>query len=229
MMIRYIYLLAIALTVSNCTSSKINNKTNVVEKKEKQFTTDFYNPSAYTVNKKKVYKLSERKSFDIRIRNLGTKNLFIPKPLTLGREVLVKLFIKNDITGEFEPYKQKSKIAISSSHYNASVYRREIDSIRNGQSLDFKNFKVDPKTIIVDEGSYFAEISIDLARFGYFRLITTELIFDVVSDSTNIEELEKSNIDILKRTEAEQYSASIKLRMKANKKKKSKAKKDSIN
>ncbi|WP_290696820.1 hypothetical protein [Lacinutrix sp.] len=178
MRIKYINMFALCLIMLFSCSSVRNITTKELEIKANEYTTYFYSPIASILNKKKEYLITERKNFDIRLINMGTKELFVPNPIANGHEISIKLFRKNELD-KYIAYVQKSKIAISNSHAGTSVLRRNIDSIKNGKPLIFKNLQVDPNIKIVDKGSYYAKIEIDLAKFGYFRIIKTEFYFEV--------------------------------------------------
>lgn len=207
--------------VMNCTplKSKISKEVELKTANKKEIkepiTTEFYQILAFATPRSRIYKLKDRKSFDLKISNIGTKDLFVPKWFDKSSGKASELYI--------ELYKQESKIVQKNIH--TRTMNRSILSSKNGEWLCFENLELDAFLTIVDKGKYLAKIYIDLSNFGYFKIIESSAFFEVVSDSTDIEELKKSNIDILKRTDAEQYSADLKLRMEANNKKKSKAKK----
>lgn len=214
-----------------CSSLKNKNVNTVDTKKvtKEPITTEFYSILAFANPKSKIYKLSELKLFDLKLINIGTKDLYVPEWLdkSYGKhsELYIELLKKSN--GEYKKYEQKDKIVLTNIHTETN--NRNILSTKNGSCLSFKKLRLDSFLKIVDEGEYYAKVFIDLSNFGYFKLIEANTFFEVVSDSIDINKLKKSNKSILKRTEAEQYEADLKMRIENFYKKKSRIKKDSIN
>lgn len=139
-------------------------------------TTDFYNIITLLDTKKK-YTIKEKKIFDIRIINYGQKEIFIPEWLTKN-ELKIELYKKKGKT--FKPYEQENSILIK--HISSySTKDRVINSSVNGELICFKNIELDRYLPLVDDGIYYAKITIDLSNFGYFKPLVKQTDIFVIA------------------------------------------------
>jgi hypothetical protein len=174
----FIYILCGVSLFFSCSTLKNNNEVIDVEKNELGFT-EFYKILVIPKLKKESFSIKEKKFFDLKIINNGTKNLYIPKwfDLSSGRnsELYIELYKKNE--NSYEIYKQFNSLVITNNQSN--TYEREILLTKNGTTVCINNIELDSFLKIVDEGSYKAKIYIDLSNFGYFKVLETEAFFEV--------------------------------------------------
>ncbi|MEM9680132.1 MAG: hypothetical protein AAF901_07385 [Bacteroidota bacterium] len=145
-----------------------------------KITTDFYKIVLLSFPKNEVFTLNEDKTFDLRIINYGTKELYLPEWFEIGRsnnaEMYIELYKKGRKT--FKPYQQK-KIATSTSVYYSSTIDREVLQSKNGKGICYKKLPIDQGLKIVDTGEYLAKVYVDLSNFGYFKIQQTDFFFKV--------------------------------------------------
>jgi hypothetical protein len=79
----------------------------------------------------------------------------------------------------YEKYVQKRITTQTFVHPSINLPKRAILITNNGKKISYSDISVDLYKKIVDEGSYKAKIYIDLSNFGYFKIIETEIFFDV--------------------------------------------------
>jgi hypothetical protein len=177
-----IQIIIILITVLSCSSTKKAERLPIdgeiddsyIKEINKNYslqsiTTDFYN-IVTLIDTKSLYVLDEFKKFDIRIINYGQKEFFLPEWLSKS-EFKIDLYKK--IGKDFKSYKQKSMI-LTKQISSSSTKDRIINSSKNGELICFKDLELDRYLPIVDEGIYYAKITIDLSNFGYFKPIVKQ-------------------------------------------------------
>ncbi len=179
---KILFTVTVFLTIMNCSSSKIVNDSSVnnkIDKDSKYGYAEFYKISTFATTHKEIYKLNEQKFFDLTITNYGIKDLFAPRWFDFSAsnqgEIIIELYKKED--NNYKLYKQLSKTVETNLMANTSG--REVLSSKKGEVLCFKNLKLDKTLKIVDKGFFKAKILIDLSNFGYFKLLSTDVFFEV--------------------------------------------------
>ncbi|BCY29594.1 hypothetical protein KK2020170_24620 [Flavobacterium okayamense] len=145
-------------------------------------TSDFYDIEICSKPNKKVFNLEEKKLFSMQITNYGTKELYLPEWFRNNKDY-------NNVEMTFEIYKkEKDKyIKYIQKRMKTDIFRhpainhpkRVIFETNKGKHIAYENIWFDIYQKIVDEGSYNAKIYIDLSNFGYFKILETELFFEV--------------------------------------------------
>ena len=188
MNIEKLKIILIVVVFISCSSTKITQKDKVTDdfKHSAYYTTSFFDIATDVKISKEVFKMQERKTFDITLFNRGTKYLFLPKPLSQSKEIKIKIFRKNDNNNKYIPYEQKRVLTTVNRQIDYEYLRnRKIDSIKSGKCSSSKNLQLDYNLMIVDTGDYYAEIEIDISDYGYFKKIKASSdFFEVVTDSS---------------------------------------------
>jgi esterase/lipase superfamily enzyme len=65
-------------------------------------------------------------------------------------------------------------------HGGVNIPKRVVFESSGGKHISYENIWIDTFKKIVDEGSYKAKIYIDLSNFGYFKILETEIFFEVM-------------------------------------------------
>ena len=145
-------------------------------------TSDFYDIEICSKPNKKVFNLEEKKLFSMEITNFGTKELYLPEWFRNNKD-------HNNVEMTFEIYrKEKDKyVKYVQKRMKTEIFRqsainppkRVVFETNKGKHIAYENIWFDVYQKIVDEGSYKAKIYIDLSSFGYFKILETELFFEV--------------------------------------------------
>jgi hypothetical protein len=145
-------------------------------------TSDFYDIKICSKPNKKVFNLDEKKLFSMQITNYGTKELYLPEWFRNNKDY-------NNVEMTFEIYrKEKNKyVKYVQKRMKTDIFRqpainhpkRVVFETNKGKHITYENIWFDIYQKIVDEGSYKAKIYIDLSSFGYFKILETELFFEV--------------------------------------------------
>lgn len=146
-------------------------------------TSDFYDIEICSKPNKKVFNLEDKKQFSMKITNYGTKELNLPEWFRNNRDF-------NDVEMTFEIYrKEKQKfVKYVQKRIKTDIFRhpainppkRVVYETKQGKHIYYENIWFDIYQKIVDEGSYKAKIYIDLSNFGYFKILETEIFFEVI-------------------------------------------------
>jgi hypothetical protein len=148
-------------------------------------TSDFYDIEIVSKPNKKIFNLEEQKFFSFKITNYGNKELFLPEWFRIDNgyinnnniEMTIEIYKKRKV--RYEKYVQKRITTQTFVHPSINLPKRAILITNNGKKISYSDISVDLYKKIVDEGSYKAKIYIDLSNFGYFKIIETEIFFDV--------------------------------------------------
>lgn len=145
-------------------------------------TSDFYNIEICSKPNKKVFNLEEKKQFSMKITNYGTKELYLPEWFRNNRDF-------NDVEMTFEIYKKEKQkfVKYVQKRIKTDIFihpainppKRVVFETKQGRHITYENIWFDIYQKIVDEGSYKAKIYIDLSNFGYFKILETEITFEV--------------------------------------------------
>ncbi len=145
-------------------------------------TSDFYDIEIRSKPNKKVFNLEEKKLFSMQITNYGTKELFLPEWFRNNKDF-------NNVEMTFEIYKKEKQkfVKYIQKRMKTDIFqqpvinppKRVVFETNNGKHIAYENIWFDIYQKIVDEGTYKAKIYIDLSNFGYFKILETELYFEV--------------------------------------------------
>lgn len=145
-------------------------------------TSNFYDIEIISKPNKKVFNLEEKKLFSMEITNYGTKELFLPEWFNDNKDF-------KDVEMTFEIYKKEKQkfVKYVQKRVKTDIFRhpainppkRVVFETKQGKHIYYENIWFDIYQKVVDEGSYKAKIYIDLSNFGYFKILETELFFDV--------------------------------------------------
>jgi len=204
---KFILITAIFIALIGCKSTSNNHKKNLVYLHDKEDylnddyfeklkeysssinmdsiranTSDFYDIEICSKPNKKVFNLEEKKLFSMEITNFGTKELYLPEWFRNNKDY-------NNVEMTFEIYrKEKDKyVKYVQKRMKTEIFRqsainppkRVVFETNKGKHIAYENIWFDVYQKIVDEGSYKAKIYIDLSSFGYFKILETELFFEV--------------------------------------------------
>lgn len=177
--------LLLLITVLSCTTAK---KIEAKDDKVASLKTTYpYWVKAYVLPNRKVFKLSEVKTCDIMVKNLGTKELILPeKLLSYNYEYTFKTYRKEDSSNNFKLYyPKKDGGIILNPGFNIDDYnpKKALTFSSNGKKIIYNNIPL-YKTSIINEGVYRTEYTLDFSMFGYFKKIRVDAIFEVVSDTS---------------------------------------------
>lgn len=162
---------------------KLNKSSNRVNMDSiRSNTSDFYDIKICSKPIKKVFNLEEKKLFSMQITNYGTKELYLPEWFRDNKDY-------NNVEMTFEIYrKEKDKyVKYVQKRIKTDIFRqpainppkRVVFETSKGKHIAYENIWFDIYQKIVDEGSYKAKIYIDLSNFGYFKVLETEIFFEV--------------------------------------------------
>lgn len=143
---------------------------------------DFYNIEICSKPNKNVFSLEEQKLFSIQITNYGTKELFLPEWFRSNKnfsDVEITFEIYKKEKQKFIKYVQKRMKTDIFIHPAINPSKRVVFATNKGKHILYENIWFDIYQRIVDEGSYKAKIYIDLSNFGYFKILETEIYFEV--------------------------------------------------
>lgn len=145
-------------------------------------TTDFYKIKITSKSIKKTFNIDEPKLMTITITNYGQKTLFLPEyfkqhNLDNNREMFIEIYKKSGKT--YKKYIQK-KLKTHTYFQPTFNQNRIIYETKKGKTISYENNQIDFLKKIVDPGSYMVKIEIDLSNFGYFKLLKTDILFEVV-------------------------------------------------
>lgn len=145
-------------------------------------TSDFYDIEICSKPNKKVFSLEDKKQFSMKITNYGTKELYLPEWFRNNRDF-------NDVEMTFEIYKkekqkfvkyvQKTMKTDILRQPSINPQKRVVFETSKAKHITYENISIDIYQKIVDEGSYNAKVYIDLSNFGYFKILETEIFFEV--------------------------------------------------
>ncbi len=146
-------------------------------------TSDFYDIEICSKPNKKVFSSEEEKLFSMEITNYGTKELYMPEWFRTDKniknaEMTIEIYRKEkDNYKNYVQKKMKTDIFI---HGGVNISKRVVFESSGGKHISYENIWIDTFKKIVDEGSYKAKIYIDLSNFGYFKILETEIFFEVM-------------------------------------------------
>ncbi|MGV9002661.1 hypothetical protein [Flavobacterium sp.] len=145
-------------------------------------TSNFYDIEICSNPNKKIFNLEEEKQFSMLITNYGTKELYLPqwfKNNTDINDVEITFKIYKKEKQKFVKYIQKRIKTDISRHPAINPRKRVVYETNQGKHISYENIWFDIYPKIVDEGTYKVKIYIDLSNFGYFKILETEISFEV--------------------------------------------------
>lgn len=145
-------------------------------------TSDFYDIEVCSRPMKRVFNLKDKKLFSIQITNYGSKELYLPEWFRIigdfdDAEIKIEIYKKEK--QKFKKYIQKQQTTETFIQPIVNASNRIVLEINKGKNVTYKNLRIDLYKKIVDKGSYKAKIYIDLSNFGYFKILETEISFEV--------------------------------------------------
>ena len=93
-------------------------------------------------------------------------------------EMNIEIYRKEKL--KFVPYVQKRMKTEIFQHPTINPQKRIVYESNRGKHIHYKNIWIDINKKIVDKGTYKAKIYIDLSNFGYFKILETEMFFEVI-------------------------------------------------
>jgi hypothetical protein len=148
-------------------------------------TSDFYDIEICSKPNKKVFSLEEQKKVSIEIINYGNKVLYLPEWFRSNKghmnnnivEMNIEIYRKEK--QKFVPYVQRRMKTDIFRHPAINPPKRIIYETNRGKHIYYNNIWIDINKKIVDEGSYKVKVYIDLSNFGYFKILESEMFFEV--------------------------------------------------
>jgi hypothetical protein len=148
-------------------------------------TSDFYDIEICSKPNKKVFSLEEQKKVSIEIINYGNKVLYLPEWFRSNKghmnnnivEMNIEIYRKEK--QKFVPYVQRRMKTDIFRHPAINPPKTIIYETNRGKHIYYNNIWIDINKKIVDEGSYKVKVYIDLSNFGYFKILESEMFFEV--------------------------------------------------